>query len=69
MRTEKERLLSALTQINNVIELTSDNQDKDFILEHLNSVETELHRQLYQLICNERERIQGSNQQHINASE
>ena len=33
MRTEKERLLSALTQINNVIELTRDNQDKDFILE------------------------------------
>jgi|TARA_B100000965_G_scaffold33217_1_gene24566 hypothetical protein len=57
MRTEKERLLSALTQLNNVIELTCDNQDKAFILDHISSVESELHRQLYQLICNERERI------------
>ena len=57
MRTEKERLLSALTQLNNVIELTCDNQDKAFTLDHISSVESELHRQLYQLICNERERI------------
>ena len=57
MRTEKERLLSALTQLNNVIELPCDNQDKAFILDLISSVESELHRQLYQLICNERERI------------
>tara|TARA_B100000700_G_scaffold83723_1_gene94256 strand:- start:1270 stop:1449 length:180 start_codon:yes stop_codon:yes gene_type:complete len=58
MRTEKERLLSALTQLNNILELTRDNEDRDFIVDRLSSVESELNRQLFHLISHERKGVE-----------
>ena len=66
---EKERLLLALQQINNVTNLIQDNQYKQFLYGKLISVEVELQRQLNNLTYHERRRIQTSDQQHPNDAE
>jgi len=66
---EKERLLLALQQINNITNLVQDNQYKEFLYGKLISVEIELQRQLTNLTYHERRRIQTSDQQHPNDAE
>jgi hypothetical protein len=44
--TEQERLMLALTQVNNVAELTKNNEWKTYIYGHLSTVKCELERQL-----------------------
>ena len=56
-------LLSALQQVENIIKLTEDNEQKQFIYMHLNSVYYELQRQLTNLndsasIANEKQKEQ-----------
>ena len=58
---EKERLLLALQQINNITSLLQDNQYKDFLYDKLISIDVELQRQLTNLTYHERRRIQESN--------
>ena len=66
---EKERLLLALQQINNIVNLIQDNQYKQFLYGKLISVEVELQRQLTNITYHERRRIQGSNEEPSNGSE
>ena len=54
MSTEKERMLKALTLINEVQSLTKDNQFEKYLHQHLIVVEYELQRQLR--LINEDER-------------
>jgi len=58
---EKERLLLALQQINNVTQLIQDNQYKDFLYGKLIGIEVELQRQLTNITYHERRRFQSSN--------
>ena len=58
---EKERLLLALQQINNVTQLIQDNQYKDFLYSKLIGIEVELQRQLTNITYHERRRFQSSN--------
>jgi len=58
---EKERLLLALQQLNNITQLIQDNQYKDFLYGKLIGIEVELQRQLTNLTYHERRRFQGSN--------
>ena len=46
MKTEKERMLKALTLINDVQSLTKDNKFEKYLRQHLIVVEYELQRQL-----------------------
>jgi len=66
---EKERLLLALQQINNITNLIQDNQYKQFLYGKLISIEIELQRQLTNLTHHERRRIQGSNEEPSYGSE
>jgi len=66
---EKERLLLALQQINNVTNLIQDNQYKQFLYGKLISIEIELQRQLTNLTHHERRRFQNSSQQHVDDAE
>jgi len=66
---EKERLLLALQQINNITNLIQDNQYKQFLYGKLISIEIELQRQLTNLTYHERRRIQGSNEEPSYGSE
>ena len=61
---EKERLLLALQQLNNITNLIQDNQYKQFLCGKLISVEVELQRQLNNITHHERRRIQGSSTEH-----
>ena len=54
MKTEKERLLAALSHINDVQNLTIDNKWKKYLHQHLIVVEYELQRQLSLINENER---------------
>ena len=65
---EKERLLLALQQINNITNLIQDNQYKEFLYGKLISVEVELQRQLTNLTYHERRRIQDSSSEHADAA-
>ena len=65
---EKERLLLALQQINNIVNLIQDNQYKQFLYGKLISVEVELQRQLTNLTYHERRRVQGSSEEPANAT-
>lgn len=47
--TEKEKLLFALTQIENVVKLTEDNEWKMYLYSHLSTIKYELERQLANL--------------------
>ena len=66
---EKERLLIALQQINNITNLIQDNQYKQFLYGKLISVEVELQRQLTNLTYHERRRIQVSSPEHADDAE
>jgi len=66
---EKERLLLALQQINNITNLVQDNQYKEFLYGKLISVEIELQRQLTNLTHHERGRIQVSSKKHVDDAE
>ena len=57
---EKERLLLALQQINNITSLLQDNKYKDYMYSRLITVEVELQRQLTNITYHERRRFQGS---------
>jgi len=65
---EKERLLLALQQINNITSLIQDNQYKDFMYCKLVSVEVELQRQLTNLTHHERKRLQGRDQESLDVA-
>ena len=43
---EKTRLILAIQQIENIVSLSRNNEWKNYIYGHLNSVHVELHRQL-----------------------
>ena len=43
---EKTNLILALTQVENIAKLTSDNQWKDYLYSHLSPIKYELERQL-----------------------
>ena len=66
---EKERLLLALQQINNVTQLIQDNQYKDFLYGKLIGIEVELQRQLTNLTYHERRRLQGSSSEYADDAE
>jgi len=66
---EKERLLLALQQINNITQLIQDNQYKDFLYGKLIGIEVELQRQLTNITYHERRRFQNSSQQHVDDAE
>lgn len=66
---EKERLLLALQQINNITNLIQDNQYKEFLYGKLISVEVELQRQLTNITYHERRRFQGSSAKHVDDAE
>ena len=66
---EKERLLLALQQINNITSLIQDNQYKQFLYGKLISVEVELQRQLTNLTYHERRRFQSSSKEHADDAE
>ena len=65
---EKERLLLALQQINNITNLIQDNQYKQFLYCKLISVEVELQRQLTNLTHHERKRLQGRDQESLDVA-
>jgi len=46
---ERTKLMLALMQVNNIVELTKDNQWKEYLYRHLSSVHYELQRQLTNL--------------------
>jgi len=50
---EKERLLIALTQIENVVTLLEDNEWKNYLYNHLSPVKYELERQITNLNVHE----------------
>ena len=60
---EKERLLLALQQINNITNLIQDNQYKDYLYGKLITIEVELQRQLTNITYHERRRVQGSSEE------
>ena len=62
---EKERLLLALQQINNITSLLQDNKYKNYLYSNLITIEVELQRQLTNLTYHERRRFQNSDQQHV----
>jgi len=50
---QRTKLHLALQQVNNIAELTADNEWKTYIYNHLSTVKYELERQLTNLITNE----------------
>ena len=64
MRTEKERLLKALTLINDIEECIIDNKWKKYLQDHLIVVEYELQRQLSLINADDRRRIQIGNPEY-----
>mgnify|MGYP005713417913 CR=1 FL=1 len=64
MSTEKERMLKALTLINEVQSLTKDNQFEKYLHQHLIVVEYELQRQLSLINADDRRRIQIGNPEY-----
>ena len=47
--SEEEKLISALTYLDNIVKLTEDNEWKVYIYNHLSTVKYELERQLTNL--------------------
>ena len=68
MKTEKERLLAALSHINDVQNLTIDNKWKKYLHQHLIVVEYELQRQLSLINENERRGLQIGNPEFADAA-
>ena len=64
MKTEKERLLQALTHINDIENCIVDNKWKKYLQDHLIVVEYELQRQLSLINADDRRRIQIGNPEY-----
>ena len=64
MKTEKERLLQALTHINDIEKCIVDNKWKKYLQDHLIVVEYELQRQLSLINADDRRRIQIGNPEY-----
>ena len=64
MKTEKERLLKALTLINDIEDCIIDNKWKKYLQDHLIVVEYELQRQLSLINADDRRRIQIGNPEY-----
>jgi hypothetical protein len=64
MKTEKERLLRALTLINDIEDCIVDNKWKKYLQDHLIVVEYELQRQLSLINADDRRRIQIGNPEY-----
>lgn len=64
MKTEKERLLKALTLINDIEDCIVDNKWKKYLQDHLIVVEYELQRQLSLINADDRRRIQIGNPEY-----
>jgi hypothetical protein len=62
---EKERLLLALQQINNITSLLQDNKYKNYLYSNLITIEVELQRQLTNLTYHERRQFQESNGKYV----
>ena len=69
MKTEKERLLKALTLINDIEDCIVDNKWKKYLQDHLIVVEYELQRQLSLINADERRRIQIVTEEFVNDAE
>ena len=69
MKTEKERLLRALTLINDIEECIIDNKWKKYLQDHLIVVEYELQRQLSLINADDRRRIQIGNPEYSDDAE
>ena len=65
---EKERLLLALQQINNITSLLQDNKYKNYLYSNLITIEVELQRQLTNLTYHERKRLQGRDQESLDVT-
>ena len=68
MSTEKERMLKALTLINDVQSLTKDNKFEKYLHQHLIVVEYELQRQLSLINEDERRGLQIGNPEFADAA-
>ena len=69
MKTEKERLLKALTLINDIEDCIVDNKWKKYLQDHLIVVEYELQRQLSLINADDRRRIQIGNPEYSDDAE
>ena len=69
MKTEKERMLKALTLVNDVQILVKDNQFEKYLQDHLIVVEYELQRQLSLINADERRRIQIGSTEYADDAE
>ena len=69
MKTEKERLLRALTLINDIEDCIVDNKWKKYLQDHLIVVEYELQRQLSLINADDRRRIQIGNPEYSDDAE
>ena len=50
--SEKEKIISALTHLDNIVKLTEDNEWKVYLYNHLSPIKYELERQLTNLNAN-----------------
>ena len=69
MKTEKERMLKALTLVNDIQVLIQDNQFEKYLQDHLIVVEYELQRQLSLINADDRRRIQIGNPEYSDDAE
>ena len=69
MKTEKERMLKALTLVNDVQILVKDNQFEKYLQDHLIVVEYELQRQLSLINADARRRIQIGSPEYADDAE
>ena len=69
MKTEKERLLRALTLINDIEDCIVDNKWKKYLQDHLIVVEYELQRQLSLINADDRRRIQIGSSEYSDDAE
>tara|TARA_B100000405_G_scaffold62296_1_gene42501 strand:+ start:582 stop:803 length:222 start_codon:yes stop_codon:yes gene_type:complete len=69
MKTEKERMLKALTLVNDIQVLIQDNQFEKYLQDHLIVVEYELQRQLSLINADARRRIQIGSTEYADDAE
>ena len=69
MKTEKERMLKALTLVNYIQVLIQDNQFEKYLQDHLIVVEYELQRQLSLINADARRRIQIGSTEYADDAE
>ena len=69
MKAEKERMLKALTLVNDIQVLIQDNQFEKYLQDHLIVVEYELQRQLSLINADARRRIQIGSPEYADDAE